>query len=160
MNISQYEFNFQSCSCRREIYLMPFAAFPLTRTNVEIIYKSANIKLQTGALIGNCVNFRRAKRGPTTEGWWICHKERKSVTAQAASSDERRGGSLAAVFQHGVLRLGSPGSLFDKYARILRPCPSASDGGRCRPKSQRAARDYKRESNTAAAVAVHNCSCA
>ncbi|KYM86508.1 hypothetical protein ALC53_03968 [Atta colombica] len=83
-----------------------------------------------------------------------------NVTAQAASSDERRGGSLAAVFQHSVFRLGSPGSLFDKYARILRPCPSASDGGRCRPKSQRAARNYERESNTAAAVAVLNCSCA
>ncbi|KYN16212.1 hypothetical protein ALC57_11565 [Trachymyrmex cornetzi] len=68
--------------------------------------------------------------------------------------DERRGGSLAAVFQHGVLRLGSPGSLFDKYARILRPRPSAPDGSRCRPKSQRAARDCERESNTAAAVAV------
>ncbi|KYN34633.1 hypothetical protein ALC56_11121 [Trachymyrmex septentrionalis] len=53
----------------------------------------------------------------------------QSVTARPAISDERHGGSLAAVFQHGVLRLGSPGSLFDKYARILRPRPSASDRG-------------------------------
>ncbi|EGI66067.1 hypothetical protein G5I_05459 [Acromyrmex echinatior] len=78
----------------------------------------------------------------------------QSVTARPTTSDERHGGSLAIVFQHGVFRLGSPGSLFDKYARILWPRPSASDEGRCRPKSQRAARDCERESNTAAAVAV------
>lgn len=38
---------------------------------------------------------------------------------------------------NGVARLSSPGSLFDKYARILRARPSAVDDGRLRPNSQR-----------------------
>ncbi|TGZ49051.1 Uncharacterized protein DBV15_05976 [Temnothorax longispinosus] len=40
----------------------------------------------------------------------------------------------------GEARLSSPGSLFDNYARILRPRPSATDAGRRRP-NQAAARE-------------------
>ncbi|EZA57741.1 hypothetical protein X777_00841 [Ooceraea biroi] len=36
---------------------------------------------------------------------------------------------------NGVAHLGSPGSLFDKYARISRPRPSAAEHARRRPNS-------------------------
>lgn len=79
-------------------------------------------------------------RWPCRAQRWICRKARRSAKAAMVAASRR---AVRTCF-NGVARLGSPGSLFDNYARILWPRPNATDAGRRWPSSQRPERPTRR----------------